>query len=237
MPQNTRPALESVVDEVCAQFVTLSREQVAAAVARACDDLAADGPPELQAVSRRARLLLTIDVLDGDTETATALLRPTTLPGVAGVARSAVRSRLACDGVTFIVREGDYCFYADEDSIAPLWAGQRFPMQECVSGWAMVHAEPAVIDDIDRDDRVPLEAYRSTYVRSMLAVPLPGRDHPLAAIGAYWAQTGRAQTADLEWAHRVAVATSALMCAVGDGDAPWAPNFRTALLAQAPTPD
>src|SRR5437867_4247854 len=32
------------------------------------------------------------------------------------------------DGASFVLREGDMCYYADEEASAPLWKGQRFPM-------------------------------------------------------------------------------------------------------------
>jgi len=53
--------------------------------------------------------------------------------------REDARRLVGSDGITLVLRDGDSCFYAEEDSIAPLWAGQRFPMTECISGWAMLH--------------------------------------------------------------------------------------------------
>jgi hypothetical protein len=67
---------------------------------------------------------------------------------VQDVVRRAARRLTGADGATFILREGDFCFYADEDAIAPLWKGSRFPMEDCVSGWAMLNRRPIVIDDI-----------------------------------------------------------------------------------------
>src|ERR671914_1475469 len=86
--------------------------------------------------------------------------------------RTAARRLARSDGATFVLREEDRCFYADEDSIAPLWKGQRFPMHECISGWAMLHHEPAVIVDITLDARIPQAVYRPTYVRSLVMVPV-----------------------------------------------------------------
>ncbi|MGB3927781.1 MAG: ATP-binding protein, partial [Sphingobium sp.] len=37
--------------------------------------------------------------------------------------------------------------------------------------------------------RVPVDAYRETFVRSMIMVPI-GRTDPIAAVGAYWSETG-----------------------------------------------
>src|SRR5436305_10473495 len=57
---------------------------------------------------------------------------------------SAARRLIGADGATFVVRDGDDCVYAEEDSIAPLWKGRRFPMHSCISGWVMLQGEPAV---------------------------------------------------------------------------------------------
>jgi GAF domain-containing protein len=99
---------------------------------------------------------------------------------------SAARYLARSDGATFVLRDGDRCHYVAEDAMSPLWAGQRFPMTDCVSGWVMLHGEPAAIEDIYADDRVPADAYRPTFVSSMAMVPIRSRD-PLGAIGAYWA--------------------------------------------------
>ena len=51
-------------------------------------------------------------------------------------------------GAFRILRDSDMCFYAEEDAIAPLWKGSRFPMGACVSGWAMLNRQPAVIEEL-----------------------------------------------------------------------------------------
>jgi signal transduction histidine kinase len=50
----------------------------------------------------------------------------------------------------------------------------------------MLHHEAAVIDDIYADDRIPHDAYRPTFVRSLVMVPIRTAD-PIGAIGNYWA--------------------------------------------------
>ncbi len=179
------------------------------------------------------RIAANAALLDGDLELARSLCSAISLAEVGQLARAATRRRLGCAGVTFVLIDDDQCFYADEDSIAPLWAGQRFPITECVSGWAMLHNELAVIDDIEQDERVPIAAYRSTYVRSMVVVPIAGPNGPAAAIGAYWPATHRASRADLGWLQRLAQATSGAIADIGLGNAPWAPNFRTRFPARA----
>src|SRR5580658_1372400 len=57
------------------------------------------------------------------------------LDAVTEIVRRAARELTGADGATFVLREGDLCFYADEDAIAPLWKGKRFPIGTCISGW------------------------------------------------------------------------------------------------------
>jgi len=108
------------------------------------------------------------------------------LDTVMKIVRSAARSLTGADGATFILREHDKCFYADEDAIAPLWKGSRFPMSACISGWAMLNRQPAVIEDIYADSRIPADAYKPTFVKSLAMVPIRTID-PIGAIGNYWA--------------------------------------------------
>ncbi|PWU15752.1 MAG: histidine kinase [Verrucomicrobia bacterium] len=101
--------------------------------------------------------------------------------------RTAAREMTGADGATFILRDGDKCHYAEESAIAPLWKGQRFPMSACISGWAMLNRQCVVIEDIYEDPRIPVDAYRPTFVKSLIMVPIRPQD-PLGAIGIYWAQ-------------------------------------------------
>jgi signal transduction histidine kinase len=108
------------------------------------------------------------------------------IDSIANIVRKAARDLTGADGATFIMREGDKCHYVSEDAISPLWAGQRFPMKSCISGWVMLSGVPAVIEDIYLDQRIPVEAYRPTFVKSLVMVPVNDAA-PLAAIGNYWA--------------------------------------------------
>jgi two-component system CheB/CheR fusion protein len=105
--------------------------------------------------------------------------------GVIEAVRSTARFICNADGVTFVLRDGDLCHYVAEDAIAPLWQGQRFPLSSCISGWSMLNAQTAVIEDIYADARIPHAAYRPTFVKSLIMTPA-GADSPAAAIGAYW---------------------------------------------------
>ncbi|MES2338677.1 MAG: GAF domain-containing protein [Pseudomonadota bacterium] len=99
--------------------------------------------------------------------------------------RECGRSVTGADGVTVVRREGNEVVYVTEDAISPLWAGQRFHLRLCVSGIAITTRAPVVIADISKDSRVPLNAYLSTFVKSMVMVPI-GHGDPQMAMGAYW---------------------------------------------------
>jgi len=109
------------------------------------------------------------------------------LPTVMEIVRHAARKLTGADGATFVLRDNGMCFYAEEDAISPLWKGQRFPMSACISGWTMINRQSAVIEDIYADSRIPADAYRPTFVRSLAMVPIRTLD-PIGAIGNYWAE-------------------------------------------------
>lgn len=102
------------------------------------------------------------------------------------ITRNAARELTGADGATFVLKDKDKCFYADENAISPLWKGQRFPMNACISGWAMLNKTHAAIEDIYADERIPAAAYRPTFVKSLAMVPIRTID-PIGAIGNYWA--------------------------------------------------
>ncbi|MDE1989690.1 MAG: GAF domain-containing protein, partial [Betaproteobacteria bacterium] len=108
------------------------------------------------------------------------------LDTIMDIVRHAARDITGADGATFVLRDGDKCFYAEEDAISPLWKGQRFPMSACISGWAMLNRKAAIIEDIYADSRIPADAYRPTFVKSLAMVPIRTLD-PVGAIGNYWA--------------------------------------------------
>lgn len=126
------------------------------------------------------------------------------------VVRVAARRLAAADGATFVLRDEDRCFYADEDAIAPLWKGQRFPLSACISGWAMLNRQSVAIEDIYTDDRIPHEAYRPTFVKSLVMVPIRRVD-PLGAIGIYWAERHRPTEREIALAQALADSTAVAM--------------------------
>ncbi|QRN93432.1 HAMP domain-containing histidine kinase [Archangium violaceum] len=120
-------------------------------------------------------------------------------PDVHTVARrvcTQVKQLLGSDGVSFVLCDGEYVYYAEEEAPTPLWKGRRFPATECISGWAILHRRTAVIEDVYVDSRIPIEAYRPTFVKSLAMMPI-GHERPLGAIGAYWARTHKATEREL----------------------------------------
>lgn len=126
------------------------------------------------------------------------------------VVRQSARSLIGADGVTFVLRDEGRCYYADEDAISPLWKGQRFPIETCISGWAMQRAEVVVIEDIYKDDRIPHAAYKPTFVKSLVMVPVR-EDDPVGAIGAYWAKTERPSGEAVRLLQRIAHSAAVAM--------------------------
>ena len=120
--------------------------------------------------------------------TVAQLAAATDLPQIIDIVRSTARDISGADGVCFVLRDGEQCHYVDENSIAPLWKGKRFPLTACISGWAMLNDQTAVIPDIYLDPRIPIDAYRPTFVKSLVVVPVHTTT-PVAAIGFYWGYT------------------------------------------------
>lgn len=109
------------------------------------------------------------------------------LQEIVDIVRVAARQLTGADGATFVLRDGDKCYYVDEDAISPLWKGQRFPLEACISGWAMLNSKSTVIPDIYKDARIPHAAYQPTFVHSLAMVPIR-TSAPIGAIGNYWAR-------------------------------------------------
>ncbi len=132
------------------------------------------------------------------------------LESIMAVVRTAARQLTGADGATFVLRDGDRCHYADEDAISPLWKGQKFPMSACISGWTMLNGKSAVIEDIYADARIPADAYRPTFVQSLVMVPIRTQA-PLGAIGTYWARRHAASPQEIEVLQALANTTAVAM--------------------------
>lgn len=156
--------------------------------------------PEQPVSAERAQLVALVETIE-------KLSAARTAEDVAAVVRSIARRTCGADGVTFVLRDGDRCRYIDEDAIGPLWKGQSFPLENCISGWAMLNGQTAVVPDIYADDRIPHDAYRPTFVRSLVMTPVRA-DEPIAVIGAYWAEVRQFDTEELAKLEVVARATA-----------------------------
>jgi len=137
-------------------------------VARSADDIYVRGMERLVTVSQE-------------------LSHARSLEAVQQVVRTAARQLTGADGATIVLRDGDQCHYADEDAMAPLWKGLRFPMSSCISGWVISNRCSAVLEDIYADARISADTYRPTFVKSLVMVPIRASD-PIGAIGCYWAK-------------------------------------------------
>ena len=126
---------------------------------------------------------------------------------IQAIVRHAAREIAGADGATFVLRDGDKCFYADEEAISPLWKGQRFPLSACISGWAMLNRQHVAIEDIYADSRIPIDAYRPTFVKSLVMVPIRVED-PIGAIGTYWSSQRRASVEEVRVLQALANTTS-----------------------------
>jgi signal transduction histidine kinase len=122
------------------------------------------------------------------TRATSAISRARTLDEVVATIRASARSLVGCEGIAIVRREGDLCHYVEEDAIAPLWKGEKFPASACISGWSMINRQTVVVPDVREDDRIPNELYAGTFVRSAAMAPIR-REDPVGAIGAYWSQT------------------------------------------------
>jgi GAF domain-containing protein len=134
----------------------------------------------------------------------------TSLEEVIAIVRSTARSVCSADGVTFVLGDNGKCHYVEEDAIGPLWKGQKFPMETCISGWAMLNGKTAAIEDIFVDDRIPHDVYRKTFVNSLVMTPVGGPS-PVAAMGAYWRDKRAFTDADVEAVQTLATAVSGAM--------------------------
>jgi len=83
-------------------------------------------------------------------------------------------------------------------------------MSACISGWVMLNKRPAAISDIFDDPRVPIDAYRTTFVKSLVMVPIRS-SNPIGAIGTYWSTHHRATATEVEVLDALANTTAVAM--------------------------
>lgn len=140
-------------------------------------------------------------------EIVTQLSLARSLDAIVDIVKTAARQLNGADGATFVLRDGDLCHYVAEDAIGPLWQGKRFPLRACISGWAMAERQAAVVPDIYADPRIPVDAYRPTFVKSLVMVPIRA-EAPIGAIGNYWARPHEASADEVSLIQALADSTS-----------------------------
>lgn len=121
----------------------------------------------------------------------------TCLDEITQIVADAARRLTGADGATFVLRDGETCYYVDENAISSLWKGKRFPIEDCISGWSMLNQSCVVIEDIYKDARIPHEAYRPTFVKSLCVVPIREK-RPMGAIGNYWGRRHKPPPEDVK---------------------------------------
>jgi signal transduction histidine kinase len=107
---------------------------------------------------------------------------------VVRVLTTAVRGHVGADGATVVMRDGDRSRYLEENAIGALWKGRDFPLDQCISGWAIQRNQQVVVPDIREDPRIPLPLYEATFVRSLVMTPIECAGEVVGALGAYWSQ-------------------------------------------------
>lgn len=156
---------------------------------------------------------------NGSVDWAIGMLRDArSLEEIQVILRGSARAGAGAQGATVVWRDGEHCYYADEDAMSPLWKGQRFPVRTCISGWAMMHRQTVAVSDIRADNRIPQEAYRPTFVRSLLMVPIRVKS-PVGAIGAYWAGLHEASPEEIQTIERLAEAAGQAVVQLSEVDA------------------
>jgi len=135
------------------------------------------------------------------------------MDGIIEAVRRCARAVSGADGVSFVMRDGDQCHYVEEDAVGPLWKGKRFPLTACISGWCMLNNQAAIIPDIYVDPRIPYDAYRPTFVKSLVMVPVRAKA-PIAAIGSYWSKVREFREDEVAMLEALSRSTAAAISAV-----------------------
>ncbi|MBM9459534.1 sensor domain-containing diguanylate cyclase [Nocardioides sp. zg-536] len=129
------------------------------------------------------------------------------LAQVQAVVRSAGRELVGSDGLAVALRDADEAYYLDEDAIAPLWRGARFPLTQSVAGRAMLGQQHVVVPELAADPSRPGEADQESFATGVLAVPVRTSD-PVGALTACWARPHTPTPEELHLLQALADATS-----------------------------
>jgi signal transduction histidine kinase len=144
----------------------------------------------------------------------TGLWRARDLDEIAGTVCPAARQILDADGATLVLKDGDGCKVINEDTIAPLWPGERRLRH---GAWMIEQDEPLVIEDLHEDQGLSGQDFRDSYVRGLTVIPVRG-ERLQAALICSWAGPGFASVGQLAMLHRLAGATAAAIEAQRERD-------------------
>lgn len=126
---------------------------------------------------------------------------------IAKIVRPAASQLVGAASTSFVLREGDSCVCAEDESAEPAWKDRRFPLRDCLAGQVMAAGQQLSVVDVDADPRVLREHFRGTSVRSMVLTPVRG--NPCAAlIGAFWSHPYEATPYELSLLQDLADATA-----------------------------
>jgi len=129
------------------------------------------------------------------------------LENVQDIIAKSARKLIGADGATLVLKENDHCYYVNEDAIQPLWKGKKFPIDSCISGWAMKNKKPVVIEGVFSDERIPADIYEPTFVQSVAMVPVNTKE-PIGAIGNYWKEKYTPTETEIQLLQTLADATA-----------------------------
>lgn len=119
----------------------------------------------------------------------------------------AARQMASSAAATLSLRDGQHCHFVAEESASPLWPGRRLRLRDCLDGWVMEHKFPAIIPDIHADPRTRLPLYESTFIASLVIVPLRS-SQPVGTLGIFWTQKQSFPAEDLPLLQALADATA-----------------------------
>ncbi|MEN9021405.1 MAG: ATP-binding protein [Verrucomicrobiales bacterium] len=137
----------------------------------------------------------------------TQLVQVDSTEEIGAIIVKAARNLTGADGATLVMKEGNQCYYIDEDAISPLFKGQRLPLNSRICGWCIRNKQQVSTPDVYADDRISAEDYRPTFVKSLAVAPV-GKAEPLAAIAAYWATRHQPTTEELRQLQLLADSTA-----------------------------
>jgi len=120
------------------------------------------------------------------------------LPTIFAIARRAARELTGADVAAIVLRDGELCYFADEDGVAMPWRDRRFALERCFPGHAIRDRAAMFVEDVARDERAADDPYRSA-VTSLAIAPMRRLDPrgPRGAIGAYWARPHRCTASEI----------------------------------------